>query len=111
MSSPLPRPQPPRRRTPRRPSPMASVVLLGTLDTKGAEYEFLRDRVREFGCDVVLVDAGWMSAASPGDVTADQVAAAAGEDRAALAAARDRGPAVAAMTRGAVETIRRLHAM
>ena len=40
---------------------MASVVLLGTLDTKGAEYEFLRDRVRDFGCDVILVDAGVMS--------------------------------------------------
>ena len=28
---------------------MATVVLLGTLDTKGREYEFLRDRVREQG--------------------------------------------------------------
>ena len=43
---------------------MASVVLLGTLDTKGAEYEFLRDRVRDFGCDVILVDAGVMSASA-----------------------------------------------
>ncbi len=89
---------------------MASVVLLGTLDTKGAEYEFLRDRVRGFGCDVILVDAGVMSDSGAGDITADEVAAAAGEDRAALAAAHDRGPAVAAMTRGATEVVRRLHA-
>jgi len=89
---------------------MASVVLLGTLDTKGAEYEFLRNRVREFGCEVILVDAGVLSASSAADISADDVAAAAGEDRAALAAAHDRGPAVAAMTRGAVETIRRLYA-
>ncbi len=89
---------------------MASVVLLGTLDTKGAEYEFLRDRVRESGCDVILVDAGVLSDPSPGDVTADEVAAAAGESRAALAAAHDRGPAVLAMTRGATEVVRRLHA-
>jgi len=88
---------------------MASVVLLGTLDTKGPEYAFLRDRVRDAGCDVILVDAGVMSERSPGDVTADEVARAAGEDRAALAAAGDRGPAVAAMTRGAVATIRRLY--
>jgi len=88
---------------------MASVVLLGTLDTKGPEYAFLRDRVRDAGCDVILVDAGVMSERSPGDVTADEVARAAGEDRAALAAAGDRGPAVAAMTRGAVVTIRRLY--
>lgn len=88
---------------------MASVVLLGTLDTKGAEYEFLRERVREFGCDVILVDAGVLSDHSPGDISADEVAAAAGESRAALAAAHDRGPAVLAMTRGATAVVRRLH--
>jgi uncharacterized protein (UPF0261 family) len=88
---------------------MASVVLLGTLDTKGAEYEFLRDRVRELGCDVILVDAGVLSEHFPADVTADEVAAAAGESRAALAAARDRGPAVLAMTRGATEVVKRLY--
>ncbi len=88
---------------------MASVVLLGTLDTKGSEYAFLRDRVRDAGCDVILVDAGVMSERSPGDITAEEVARAAGEDRAALAAAGDRGPAVAAMTRGAVTVIRRLY--
>jgi len=88
---------------------MASVVLLGTLDTKGPEYAFLRDRVTAAGCDVILVDAGVMSERSPGDITADEVARAAGEDRAALAAAGDRGPAVAAMTRGAVAVVRRLH--
>ena len=37
-----------------------TVVLLGTLDTKGHEYAFLRDRVREQGVDVILVDAGIM---------------------------------------------------
>ena len=88
---------------------MASVVLLGTLDTKGPEYAFLRDRVLDAGCDVILVDAGVMSDRSPGDITADEVAHAAGEDRATLAAAGDRGPAVAAMTRGAVAVVRRLY--
>ena len=89
---------------------MATVVLLGTLDTKGPEYAFLRDRVLEAGCEVILVDAGVMSDPSPGDIGPTEVAAAAGEDRAALAAARDRGPAMAAMTRGATEVVRRLHA-
>ena len=89
---------------------MATVVLLGTLDTKGPEYAFLRDRVLEAGCEVILVDAGVLSDPSPGDIGPTEVAAAAGEDRAALAATRDRGPAMAAMTRGATEVIRRLHA-
>ena len=39
---------------------MATVVLVGTLDTKGQEYAFLRDRLREHGVDVLLVDCGIM---------------------------------------------------
>ena len=89
---------------------MATVVLLGTLDTKGPEYAFLRDRVLEAGCEVILVDAGVLSDPSPADIGPTEVAAAAGEDRAALASARDRGPAMAAMTRGATEVVRRLQA-
>jgi uncharacterized protein (UPF0261 family) len=89
---------------------MAVVVVLGTLDTKAVEHEFLRDRIRELGCDVLLVDAGVMGSPSAADITADDVAAAAGVDRVALAAAGDRGTAVAAMTQGAVEIVRRLQA-
>ena len=37
---------------------MATVVLVGTLDTKGREYAFLRERLREHGVDVLVVDAG-----------------------------------------------------
>ena len=33
---------------------MATVVLLGTLDTKGIEYEYLRRQVQAFGCEVIL---------------------------------------------------------
>ena len=89
---------------------MATVVLLGTLDTKGVEYAFVRNRIRDAGCDVLVVDAGVLSASPFADISSDEVAAAAGADRAELAAARDRGAAVAAMTRGAAVVIRRLHA-
>ena len=89
---------------------MATVALVGTLDTKGPEYAFLRERVTAAGCDVILVDAGITAVSAEADVSADDVAAAAGEDRAALAAANDRGPAVAAMTRGATAVVERLYA-
>ena len=90
---------------------MATVVLLGTLDTKGREYDYLRDRVREHGADVVLVDAGILG--EPGvrpDVTREEVARAAGAEVADLAAAGDRGAAVETMGRGAAEVVKRLHA-
>lgn len=88
---------------------MATVVLLGTLDTKGSEYEFVRERVQGAGCDVLLVDVGTMGSRVGADISADEVAAAGGADRAALAAAGDRGPAVAAMSAGATAVVRRLH--
>jgi uncharacterized protein (UPF0261 family) len=89
---------------------VATVVLLGTLDTKGTEYAFLRERVMAHGCDAIVVDGGVMNPSPVADISADEVAAAAGADRAALAAAGDRGPAIAAMTRGATEVTRQLHA-
>ncbi len=88
---------------------MATVVLLGTLDTKGTEYAFLRDRILDEGCDVVMVDAGVL--ADPGypvDVTRDDVAAAAGADLQALIDADDRGAAVEAQSEGAAVIVERL---
>jgi uncharacterized protein (UPF0261 family) len=88
-----------------------SVVLVGTLDTKGVEYAYLRDRLREHGVTVVVVDAGVLNEPlfEP-DLTRAEVARAAGEDVELLAAARDREAALEAMGRGAAEIVRKLHA-
>lgn len=90
---------------------MPTVVLLGTLDTKGREYAYLRDRVREQGVDVLVVDVGVLGEpATEADVTRREVAAAAGADLDELAAAGDRGAAMEAMGRGAAAIVKRLHA-
>jgi uncharacterized protein (UPF0261 family) len=91
---------------------MTSVVLVGTLDTKGLEYAFLRDRVLEAGVDeVVLVDAGVLGEPQvPADVSREEVARAGGTDHAELVQAADRGAAVTAMGRGAAAILARLHA-
>ncbi|TDE09925.1 Tm-1-like ATP-binding domain-containing protein [Jiangella asiatica] len=89
---------------------MATVALLGTLDTKGAEYAFVRDLLAEAGVGVVVVDAGVLG--TPGlaaDVPRAEVAAAAGVSLADLAAAADRGAAVTAMARGAAAVLSELH--
>ncbi len=88
---------------------MPTVVLVGTLDTKGHEYAFLRDRVREQGADVLLVDAGVFEPQIEPDISREEVARAGGADAAELAAGGDRGAAVAAMARGAEATLKRLH--
>ncbi|MFE0130427.1 Tm-1-like ATP-binding domain-containing protein [Streptomyces sp. NPDC059037] len=91
---------------------MATVVLVGTLDTKGAEYAWLRERLREYGSDVLLVDTGILpppAQAPTPDVPADAVARAAGHDLAKLRRSGDRGAAVAAMADGVTEVILDLH--
>jgi uncharacterized protein (UPF0261 family) len=88
---------------------VAVVVLVGTLDTKGPELRYVRERIREAGCEVILVDAGVRSSDPDVDISADEVAAAVGEDRPALATAGDRGAAVMAMARGATAIVQRLH--
>ena len=90
---------------------MATVVLLGTLDTKGEEYEFLRRRVLEEGVDALLVDTGVLGSplAEP-DISRQQVAEAAGADLQELATSEDRGAAVEAMARGVSEIVKDLHA-
>jgi uncharacterized protein (UPF0261 family) len=90
----------------------ATVVLVGTLDTKGVEYAYLRDRLREHGVAVVVVDAGVLGEplVEP-DVTRQEVAEAAGVDLEQLAEERDRAAAIGAMGRGAAEIARRLLAL
>jgi uncharacterized protein (UPF0261 family) len=88
---------------------MPTVVLVGTLDTKGHEYAYLRDRLREQGVDVLLVDAGVFQPQLEPDVSRHDVAAAAGADADALAEAGDRGAAVSAMAAGAAAVAKRLH--
>ncbi|MCL4179428.1 MAG: Tm-1-like ATP-binding domain-containing protein [Verrucomicrobia bacterium] len=81
---------------------MATIAVLGTLDTKGIEHAFLADRIRERGHQVLLVDVGTLGEPQVRpDLTRAEVAAAAGIDLAPLVARRDRGEAVTAMTRAA----------
>jgi uncharacterized protein (UPF0261 family) len=90
---------------------LSTVVLLGTLDTKGREYAFLRERLTERGVDVLVVDAGVHEpVALQPDVSREQVAQAAEADAGALAAAGDRGAAVTAMGAGAEQVVRDLYA-
>jgi uncharacterized protein (UPF0261 family) len=85
---------------------MATVALVGTLDTKGRDFAFLAARLRAAGAGVIVIDAG--TGAPDGlvpDVDGEAVAAAAGTTRAELRAAGDRGRAVTEMGRGAAVVV------
>lgn len=81
---------------------MTTVLLIGTLDTKGPETAYLRDRVRDLGCDTLVLDSGILGEAV--GITADfnrrQVAEAAGSTIDLLRNAGTRGKAVEEMLKG-----------
>ena len=86
-----------------------TVAIVGTLDTKGADFQFLRDEIARRGCGVLVIDVGVVGEpAFEPDVPRTEVAAAAGVDLRALQDAGDRGEAVAAMARGIPLVVRRL---
>jgi uncharacterized protein (UPF0261 family) len=90
---------------------MATVGIIGTLDTKGQEFAYLRERIAAAGVDTLVIDAGVLGQPffAP-DVPAAEVAAAGGTNHADLLAERDRGHSVAVMARGAAVVAARLFA-
>jgi uncharacterized protein (UPF0261 family) len=87
-----------------------TVVLVGTLDTKGDEYAYLRDRLKLQGTNTLLVDVGTLEPPrTEPDIDRREVAAAAGVDLDELVSARDRGRAVSAMAAAAAALVRRLY--
>jgi len=88
---------------------MATIAVLGTLDSKGAEHGFVAGQIRARGHQVLLIDTGSLTAPTVApDITREQVAAAAGIDFATLAARHDRGEAVKAMALGTPVVLSRL---
>lgn len=90
---------------------MPVVLLIGTLDTKGQEYAYVRDRIRAAGLDTVVMDLGILGEPffAP-DIPAAEVARAGGGDLDALRARGDRGAAIEVMQRGACALVQALFA-
>jgi uncharacterized protein (UPF0261 family) len=83
-------------------------ILVGTLDTKGVEYGFVRDILRARDCQVLVVDAGTQAPAFAPDISSERVFAAAGTTLAAVRQANDRGRAVELAARGAAKLVQDL---
>ena len=81
---------------------MATIAVLGTLDSKGEEHAFVAALLARRGHRALLIDVG--TGGEPTvrpDVTRGEVAAAVGLDLEALMAKKDRGACVVAMTQAA----------
>lgn len=87
-----------------------TVVLAGALDTKGADFAFVKELIEAAGLATLVVDFGVMGepAFAP-DVTRAEVCAAGGGDLAHLAAGGHKDEAMATMARGLAAVVSRLH--
>jgi uncharacterized protein (UPF0261 family) len=90
---------------------MSTVVVMGTLDTKGYELKYVKDIIEESGLDTLVVDTGVLGQpAFDADVSRDEVAAAAGCKLGELVRKQDRGESVETMTAGAAAVAAKLYA-
>ncbi len=89
-----------------------TVLLIGALDTKGAEYSFVRYLLCAHDVNVLTVNTGVLGTTDlfPVDIEAAEVAEQAGANLQNLRETGDRGQAMAAMARGAEATATKLYA-
>jgi uncharacterized protein (UPF0261 family) len=88
-----------------------AVLLIATLDTKGAEAAYVRDLLTAAGVACRVLDAGTLGTPTfAADIAREEVFAAAGESLASLRAAADRGKAVEAAAKGVARLASQMHA-
>jgi uncharacterized protein (UPF0261 family) len=87
-----------------------TVLLIGTLDTKGAEFAHVRQLLSQAKIESLVLDAGVLGPATfPPDVSREQLFAAAGSSYSAVRSANDRGKAITLAASGAARLTRELY--
>lgn len=83
-----------------------TIAIVGSLDTKGLEYQFLKDEIEKRGCDTFVINFGVLGEPpfAP-HVTAEEVAQAGGEQLSRLVERADRGEALIVMTNGVAKVV------
>ena len=83
-----------------------TILLIGTLDTKGDEFQYVKRLIEHQGHRTLVMDTGVMDAPLfPPDISAAQVAEAGGDSLLHLREAQDRGRAMEVMMAGAAELV------
>jgi uncharacterized protein (UPF0261 family) len=87
-----------------------TIAILGSLDTKGQEYKFVKDLIEARGHRTLVIDTSVVEEPffTP-DVSRAEVAKAGGGDIQELQEKKDRGEAMKVMSAGAAAVVRKLH--
>lgn len=87
-----------------------TVVIAGTLDTKGQEIGYVKQLIEDTGCFTLILDVGILRPPEiPSDISREQVASAGGVHLRELLKRGDRRLAVQTMTQGAAKIVKDLH--
>ncbi|HYE33537.1 MAG TPA: Tm-1-like ATP-binding domain-containing protein [Methylomirabilota bacterium] len=90
---------------------MATIAVLGTMDTKGEEHAFVAQQIKARGHTPLVIDVGALEVPTlKPDITREEIAAAADINLPELVKRRDRGETVKAMSQGAPIVLSRLAA-
>ncbi len=88
---------------------MATIAILGTMDTKGEEHAFVAEIIRKRGPKTLVIDVGALEPPKlTPDVSREEIAAAAGMNLGDLVARKDRGETIKVMSQGAPIVLTRL---
>ena len=86
------------------------IVIVGTLDTKGSEHWFLKEKIEETGLETIVIDTGIMDPPRfKPDIPREEVCQAAGFSRKELLEKKDRSFALEVMAKGVTRVVRRLY--
>lgn len=79
---------------------MKTIAIIGTLDTKGTEFGFIRDIIQNLGLKTLMIHTGVFEPTIPADVSNAEVALAAGYDILEVAAKKDRALGTEILSKG-----------
>ena len=87
-----------------------TVVILGSMDTKGEEFAYVKRLIEGHGINTLVVDSGVLGEPKlKPDVTHEELAKAGGTSIAELLERKDRGEAMEVMSKGAAAVVSRLY--
>ena len=87
-----------------------AVLLIGTLDTKGTEFAYVRERLLAAGVPVLVADAGVIGPAPfVADISREEIFSAAGVRYADVKATADRGHAITLASQGVAKIVAKLY--
>lgn len=88
---------------------LKKIAIIGTLDSKGEEYSYLKNIIERQGLETLVIDVGIFDPSIEADIKNEDIAKSVNESIKMLQEKKDRGYAVEIMSKGAVKVVKELY--